>query len=332
MAITLKDVASVAGVSTATVSRALAGSERVAPQTANHVRTIADELGYRFDNVARALRKKRSNLVGMVAPDYNFPYAQDLLFALNQELFHDELVLASVASFGSVDHELAQVERLLGQRIDALVFIPAHPVESTPRQSTSRAKKTSRLFNSSDACSTRRRLTSLLDYVFGVDFALRSIRPGAVRSITYIDDDLANSDQGKRAAWQHLTKNFPQDKFSTVTVFRSGPTQRASFEIALSKLNCAPLPDLIIVSSNEALPFVVDQIEQVPPAEMRPLVLCLDSARSDVESERVSVASLEFPMSATARAVMERVYSALNNEDIRRETVRIPPFLNLSQL
>jgi len=331
MAITLKDVASVAGVSTATVSRALAGSESVAPQTANHVRTIADELGYRFDNVARALRKKRSNLVGMVAPDYNFPYAQDLLFALNQELFHDELVLASVASFGSVDHELAQVERLLGQRIDALVFIPAHPVESTAAVDITRQEDVPviQLFRRVQHAQT---IDVLLDYVFGVDFALRSIRPGAVRSITYIDDDLANADQGKRAAWRHLTKSFPQDKFSTVTVFRSGPTQQASFEIALSKLNCAPLPDLIIVSSSEALPFVVDQIEQVSPAEMRPLVLCLDSARSDVESERVSVASLEFSMSATARAVMERVYSALNNEDIRRETVRIPPFLNLSQL
>ncbi len=43
MAITLKDVASVAGVSTATVTRALAGGETVAPQTANHIRKIADE-------------------------------------------------------------------------------------------------------------------------------------------------------------------------------------------------------------------------------------------------------------------------------------------------
>ena len=127
MAITLKDVASVAGVSTATVSRALAGSERVSPETADHIRTIANDLGYRYDNVARALRQKRSNLVGLVAPDFSFPYARELLFALNRELFASEFVLAAAASFGSVEHELIQVERLLGQRIDALLILPADP-------------------------------------------------------------------------------------------------------------------------------------------------------------------------------------------------------------
>ena len=331
MAITLKDVASVAGVSTATVSRALAGSERVAPRTADHVRTIADDLGYRFDNVARALRQKRSNLVGMVAPDYNFPYAQDLLYALNQELFHDELVLASVASFGSSEHELAQVERLLGQRMDALIFIPAHPVESKAAVDITREEDVPviQLFRRVQHPQT---VDVLLDYAFGVDFAIRSIRPGAIRSVAYIDDDQANADQGKRVAWRYLTENCPQDKLSTINVFRYGSTQQASYEIALSKLNRAPFPDLIIVSSDEALPFVVHQIEKVPAVETRPLVLCLDPARSHPQSESVSLVSLEFSISALARAVMEGVYAALNNENIRRETVWIPPFLNLSNL
>ncbi|MCY3833361.1 MAG: LacI family DNA-binding transcriptional regulator [Chloroflexi bacterium] len=141
MAITLKNVASVAGVSTATVSRALAGSERVAPQTASHIKTIAEDLGYRFDNVARALRQKRSNLVGMVVPDFAFPYVQELLVALNQELFQAELVLACVSSFGALDRELAQVERLLGQRIDALLLMPVDPVGSAAVVDIARAEE-----------------------------------------------------------------------------------------------------------------------------------------------------------------------------------------------
>ena len=220
---------------------------------------------------------------------------------------------------------------MLGQRIDALVFIPAHPVESTAAVDITREEDVPviQLFKRVQHAQT---VDVLLDYVSGVDFALRSIRPGAIRSVAYIDDDLANSDHSKRGAWRHLFENFPGERFSTVTAFRSGATQKASFEIALSKLNCAPFPDLIVVSSSAALPFVVDHIERDQAAVARPLILCLDCLDSDLKTEKASIASLEFPMSATAKAVMERVIAALNDEDIRRETVPIPPILNLSQL
>lgn len=63
---TIKDVAREAGVSAATVSRTLAGYPHVSPDTRERVLKAVERLGYRPDQVARSLRRRRSNLIGLV--------------------------------------------------------------------------------------------------------------------------------------------------------------------------------------------------------------------------------------------------------------------------
>lgn len=66
MAITLKDVADTAGVSTSTASRALRGSPLITPETRTAVQSAAASLGYRLNRAASTLRAGRSQLVGLV--------------------------------------------------------------------------------------------------------------------------------------------------------------------------------------------------------------------------------------------------------------------------
>lgn len=68
MALTIKDVADKAKVSTATVSRALRGLPNVTPSTQEHVIQIANEMGYSIDPVASQLRSGKSRNVGIVLP------------------------------------------------------------------------------------------------------------------------------------------------------------------------------------------------------------------------------------------------------------------------
>lgn len=62
---TAKDVAKLAGVSPATVSRALANFHYVNEKTRERVIKAAKELNYRPDEIARSLRLRRTNLIGM---------------------------------------------------------------------------------------------------------------------------------------------------------------------------------------------------------------------------------------------------------------------------
>lgn len=76
--ITIKDIAKVAGVSYATVSRALNNRSDVNPKTRAHIVKIAKELGYQPNMVARSLVNQRTNMIALIVPDVSNPYFADI--------------------------------------------------------------------------------------------------------------------------------------------------------------------------------------------------------------------------------------------------------------
>lgn len=64
----IKELAQLAGVSTGTVSRALAGSELISKKTRERIQALADEHGFRPNVLARNLRIQRTNAIGVLIP------------------------------------------------------------------------------------------------------------------------------------------------------------------------------------------------------------------------------------------------------------------------
>lgn len=79
--VTIRDVAQRAGVSTATVSRVLAGIGNPKPETAAAVVVAADELDYRPSGVARSLRMRRTRTFGLIVTDIQNPFFPELVRA-----------------------------------------------------------------------------------------------------------------------------------------------------------------------------------------------------------------------------------------------------------
>jgi LacI family transcriptional regulator len=87
MSVTIKDVAERAGVSTTTVSRVLNGRESGLPireETRIKVLSIAAELGYRPNLMARALRGSRTALIGVLAQNITSLFQSQILRGLNE--------------------------------------------------------------------------------------------------------------------------------------------------------------------------------------------------------------------------------------------------------
>ncbi len=74
----IKDVADLAGVSTASVSRVLANKPNVRPEVKQRVMEAVKTLGYRPNRVARSLRSNRSNLIGLIVSDIENPFFQQV--------------------------------------------------------------------------------------------------------------------------------------------------------------------------------------------------------------------------------------------------------------
>ena len=64
----IQELAKIAGVSAATVSRALAGTGKVSRATRERIRTLADQLGFQPSSMARNLRTGRTGTIGVIVP------------------------------------------------------------------------------------------------------------------------------------------------------------------------------------------------------------------------------------------------------------------------
>ena len=89
--VTLYDVARLAGVSTATVSRVVHGQDRVRDSTRARVLEVIDQLGYVPDGAAQSLSRRRKNVIGLVCVERQSPRQQYDIESMSL-LFYDEIL------------------------------------------------------------------------------------------------------------------------------------------------------------------------------------------------------------------------------------------------
>lgn len=122
----IHDVARVAGVSTATVSRALRGLDRVSPGTRARVLAAAQELSYVASPTAASLASGRTRVVDVVVPFLNRWFFANVLDGVEELLrahgYH--LLLFNVGARASV-RTLMLDQGLLRGRVDALLVLSA---------------------------------------------------------------------------------------------------------------------------------------------------------------------------------------------------------------
>jgi LacI family transcriptional regulator len=130
--VTIREVADAAGVSTATVSRALSGVQTVDPELVARVRQSAESLGYRANRVARALRRQSTQTVGLVIPDITNPFFPAVVQAIEKELRHSglSLLLCDAGNDATVEAEL--VRNLFDHQIDGLLISACDQTASRP--------------------------------------------------------------------------------------------------------------------------------------------------------------------------------------------------------
>lgn len=127
---TMADVARLAGVSVATVSRTLSGTRAVDPAMQQRVTTAAAQLGYQVNLVGRALRQTRTSTVGLVVPDLDNPYFSALAQQLSRAFSDSGTDLLVFSADGSLATEARGIRSFLGRQVDALVLIPVHEQRS----------------------------------------------------------------------------------------------------------------------------------------------------------------------------------------------------------
>lgn len=122
---TIKDVAATAGVSVATVSRVLNGSDRVDAELAARVHDAVARLGYRRSGLARSLRSRRARVVGLVISDIRNPFFTDVVRGVEDRVAADGYSLVLCNSDEELGKEADYLDLIVEERMAGAIVSPA---------------------------------------------------------------------------------------------------------------------------------------------------------------------------------------------------------------
>lgn len=120
---TMKDVAQLAGVSTATVSRALMNPDKVSATTRKRVEEAVLEAGYSPNSLARNLRRNESRTIVAIVPDICDPYYTEIIRGIEDAAIeHGYLVLLGDSS-QQKRRESSLVNLVLTKQADGMLLL-----------------------------------------------------------------------------------------------------------------------------------------------------------------------------------------------------------------
>ncbi|MGI5988018.1 MAG: LacI family DNA-binding transcriptional regulator [Dysosmobacter sp.] len=125
--VTLKDVAKAAGVSYATVSRALSGSPQIGSDTRERIIKLCDEMGYTTNYVARSMVMKKTDLIGLVVPSIDNQFMAELAYYAEMSARSHGYNIMLCNSGPDLKQEKTVVKLLLGRQVDGILIVPQSP-------------------------------------------------------------------------------------------------------------------------------------------------------------------------------------------------------------
>lgn len=129
----LREVARAAGVSTATVSRAINNPDVVSADLRERIAVAVKELGWVPDGAARALSTRRSQTIGAVFPALSIGDFAHATQAIQSELSQSGYTLLLACSEYELDLELSQVRKFVERGVDGLILVgQAHHPDLEP--------------------------------------------------------------------------------------------------------------------------------------------------------------------------------------------------------
>lgn len=118
---TIKDIANVLGITPSAVSKALNDHPRISKETKLAVKQIAENLNYQPNHLASALRKGKSNLVGVIVPRANSNFFSSVLENIEKVLNKGGYNVIISQSNESYEKECRSIDTLLFTQVDGII-------------------------------------------------------------------------------------------------------------------------------------------------------------------------------------------------------------------
>lgn len=118
---TLKDIANALNISSAAVSKAMHNDSRISDKTKKAVKQMAEDLNYQPNHIASALRKGKSNLVGVIVPRTNSNFFSSVIQNMEEVLNREGYNIIITQSNESFKKECDSIDTLLFTQVDGII-------------------------------------------------------------------------------------------------------------------------------------------------------------------------------------------------------------------
>jgi LacI family transcriptional regulator len=143
--IRIKDIAKLANVSTATISYVLNDSGSVSLETRNKVLKVLADLNYRPNNIAKSLKMKKTNTIGVIVEDITVFNSPEIIDGINDyaNTMHQSIILTNMRLFkhtgqdflykpdSHVEYAQRAMKELISKQVDGIIYVGIHTRELT---------------------------------------------------------------------------------------------------------------------------------------------------------------------------------------------------------
>ncbi len=121
--VSITDIATAAGVSPSTVSRALQDHPRISPARRQAIQALAQQMGYRPSQIARSLVTGRTRTLGVVITDVTDPFVAEVMKGAELASRESGYTLLFASSDRDPDREIEALRLLLDRQVDGMIVI-----------------------------------------------------------------------------------------------------------------------------------------------------------------------------------------------------------------
>ena len=243
----MRDIAKLAGVSSATVSRVINGFNNVKPSTAERVRRVIEEKKFYPNSSATTLKHGKSSTYGLIIPDITNPFFPEFIRSFERIMveWNRDMLMATTDFHASRIQQ--SISRMLIRKVDGVALL-ASEIETEPIEAL--------IHNRVPLVTMDRRLTGpglsdiLIDYRSGMNESVRLLKRLKHRRIAYIGGSVGPtiSDHRRDAFIETMKENGLKVDQAYI---RAGNYRIPGGEVAMTELLNLPRRPTAVVAAND---------------------------------------------------------------------------------
>ena len=289
------------------------------------VRAIAEEMGYRVNPMARALRDGSSRLVGMVVPVIGIPFYAQLVDAVEEELNRAGYELLLADSHGFVEEEARRLQVLRDRRVDGVLLIPS----DRRKTATSMRSLGGDIAVVQVDRATDKPLADFVgvDNLMGLGLVMEHLADQGVSTIAYAGTDDASTNGVER--WQAVQRLAADHDMTLTTSYRSEFSVAAGVAAADAFLAAGPLPDAVVCSSDQIAVGVISRLREKGYAVPQDTFVTGFDGGELADIYWPTLTTVVQPVSAIAADAVTFLLSRMEHEDGATRRNRLAPTLQV---